>query len=189
HQNLLRDILITYACSYSGSDRIGYVQGMSDLLSPFLITTGGDEADAFWLFAHFMETKKRNFLEDGSGMRVQLETMRRLLQATDPTLHAHLTRMDALNLFCCFRWFLVAFKREFNTADTCLLWEVVETRWAAGGADFLYFVALAILDEHRDAILRCLLTFDELLKYVNDLSQTLPVNATLEAAELLFLRF
>ncbi|TPX66103.1 hypothetical protein CcCBS67573_g07941 [Chytriomyces confervae] len=130
HQNLLRDILITYACSYPGSDKIGYVQGMSDLLSPILIVCEGDEVDAFWMFARYMESK-----------------------------------------------------------DTCVIWEVVESRWAAGGPDFMYFIALAILDEHRDAILRCLLTFDELLKYVNDLSQTIPVNSILEAAELLFLRF
>ncbi|KAI8830378.1 rab-GTPase-TBC domain-containing protein [Chytriomyces cf. hyalinus JEL632] len=175
HQNLLRDILITYACSYPGSDKIGYVQGMSDLLSPILIVCDGDE--------------KKNFLVDGSGMRMQLETMQKLLRTTDPTLHAHLMRLDALNLFCCFRWFLCAFKREFTLQDTCVIWEVVESKWAAGGPDFMYFIALAILDEHRDAILRCLLTFDELLKYVNDLSQTIPVNSILEAAELLYLRF
>ncbi|KAJ3254321.1 GTPase activating protein [Chytriomyces hyalinus] len=186
HQNLLRDILITYACSYPGSDKIGYVQGMSDLLSPILIVCEGDEVDAFWMFARYMESKvrgnhdsfilfqlslknifdlqKRNFLVDGSGMRLQLETMQKLLRMTDPTLHAHLMRLNALNLFCCFRWFLCAFKREFTLQDTCVIWEVVESRWAAGGPDFMYFIALAILDEHRDAILRCLLTFDELLK-------------------------
>ncbi|KAJ3241928.1 GTPase activating protein [Chytriomyces hyalinus] len=189
HQNLLRDILITYACSYPGSDKIGYVQGMSDLLSPILIVCDGDEVDAFWMFAQYMESKKKNFLVDGSGMRMQLETMQKLLRTTDPTLHAHLMRLDALNLFCCFRWFLCAFKREFTLQDTCVIWEVVESKWAAGGPDFMYFIALAILDEHRDAILRCLLTFDELLKYVNDLSQTIPVNSILEAAELLYLRF
>ncbi|KAJ3083589.1 GTPase activating protein [Rhizoclosmatium hyalinum] len=191
HQNILRDILITYACSYPDSDGIGYVQGQSDLLSPILIICNGDEVDAFYIFAHLMSSKKQNFLTSGTGMHNHLQTISRLLQVTDPIFHSHLsTKLDGGNFFFTFRWFLVSFKREFSFQDTCTLWEVVQTRWAAGGVnDFLYFVALAILDEHRDAIMRYLWTFDELLKYINDLAGVIPINSTLEAAELLYLRF
>ncbi|KAJ3286145.1 GTPase activating protein [Rhizoclosmatium sp. JEL0117] len=191
HQNILRDILITYACSYPDSDGIGYVQGQSDLLSPILIICNGDEVDAFYIFAHLMSSKKQNFLTSGTGMHNHLQTISRLLQVTDPIFHSHLsTKLEGGNFFFTFRWFLVSFKREFSFQDTCTLWEVVQTRWAAGGVnDFLYFVALAILDEHRDAIMRYLWTFDELLKYINDLAGVIPINSTLEAAELLYLRF
>ncbi|KAJ3106708.1 GTPase activating protein [Physocladia obscura] len=171
HQTQLRDILITYACSYPGSDSIGYVQGMSDLCSPFLIICDGDEVDAFWMFAHYMESKKQNFLFSGIGMRNHLATMERLIHATDPTLHKHLARLDALNV----------------VLDTCTLWEVLETKMWGNG--FEHFVALAIIDEHRDSILRYLFTFDEVLKYINDLANTIPVGSILEAAELLYLRF
>jgi len=34
---------------------LGYVQGMSDLLAPLLVITGGDEVDAFWLFCGLMD--------------------------------------------------------------------------------------------------------------------------------------
>ncbi|KAJ3286146.1 GTPase activating protein [Rhizoclosmatium sp. JEL0117] len=191
HQNILRDILITYACSYPDSDGIGYVQGQSDLLSPILIICNGDEVDAFYIFANLMSSKKQNFLTSGTGMHNHLQTISRLLQVTDPIFHSHLsTKLEGGNFFFTFRWFLVSFKREFSFQDTCTLWEVVQTRWAAGGVnDFLYFVALAILDEHRDAIMRYLWTFDELLKYINDLAGVIPINSTLEAAELLYLRF
>ncbi|KAJ3094316.1 hypothetical protein HK100_006182, partial [Physocladia obscura] len=53
----LRDILITYVCSFPGSNSIGYVQGMSDLCSSFLIICDGDDVDAFCMFAHYMESK------------------------------------------------------------------------------------------------------------------------------------
>lgn len=188
--NVLRDLLITYTAVYEGSEGLGYVQGMSDLASPFVVITDADEVDAFWCFANFMEDLKlkNNFRHDGSGMRLQLQTMDLLISQMDPGLHAHLASIDSSNLFCCFRWFLVLFKREFAFESVCRLWEVVETGWAAG-TDFKFFVALAVLDEHRDAIVRHLLTFDELLKYTNDLSGNIPVDPILVAAELLYLRF
>ncbi|KAJ3065546.1 hypothetical protein HDU98_011112 [Podochytrium sp. JEL0797] len=195
HQNLLRDILITYACSYKGSDEIGYVQGMSDLLSPILIVSEGDEVDAFWMFADMMESKKQNFVHSGAGMNLHLTTLSTLLQHTDPLFHHTLTtKLDASNFFFAFRWFLVSFKREFSFEDTCVLWEAARTRCCggvtgSGDEGLLYFVALAVLDEHRDAIGRWLLTFDELLKYINDLSLTIPIQSVLEAAEVMYLRF
>ncbi|KAJ3116328.1 GTPase activating protein [Phlyctochytrium bullatum] len=187
NMNKLRDILITYACSYPGSDRLGFVQGMADLASPILIALEGDESDAFWCFANLMDKMKANFRHDGLGMRTRLTTLSSLLRLTDPHLHVHLELTGAGNLFCCFRWFLVLFKREFGFEDILRLWEVLASGWA--GDEFEYFVALAILDEHRDAIVRHLMTFDEILKYVNDLSGTIPIDPILEAAELLYLRF
>ncbi|KAJ3213297.1 GTPase activating protein [Dinochytrium kinnereticum] len=187
NMNKLRDILITYACSFPGSDRLGFVQGMADLASPVLVSVEGDESDAFWCFVGVMEKMKSNFRHDGLGMRTHLTTLNSLLKLTDPHLHLHLELTGASNLFCCFRWFLVLFKREFSFNDTLRLWEVIFSGWA--GEEFEYFVALAVLDEHRDAVVRCLRNFDEVLKYINDLSTKIPLDPTLEAAELLYLRF
>lgn len=49
-----------------------------------------------------------------SGMHAQLLCLSRLLQLLDPPLHAYLEREDCLNLFCCYRWLLIHFKREFT---------------------------------------------------------------------------
>lgn len=43
---------------------------------------------------------------------------------------------------------------------------------------FVLFVALAILQSHRDMILRYLTEFDEVLKYANDLAGTVSVSAS-----------
>ncbi|XP_023265146.1 TBC1 domain family member 15-like [Seriola lalandi dorsalis] len=48
---LLHDILMTY-CMYDFD--LGYVQGMSDLLSPILYVME-NEVDAFWCFVSFMD--------------------------------------------------------------------------------------------------------------------------------------
>lgn len=49
------EILKSILCTYNVfNTELGYVQGMSDLLSP-LFAILGDEAMAFWAFVGFME--------------------------------------------------------------------------------------------------------------------------------------
>jgi TBC1 domain family member 15 len=51
-------------------------------------------------------------------------------------------------------WVLIAFKREFPFEDILRLWEVLWTNCYS--KDFVLFIALAILESHRDVILRYL---------------------------------
>jgi hypothetical protein len=50
------------------------------------------------------------------------------------------------------------------------LWEVLWTNYYSD--QFNLFVAMAILQSHRDVLIRYLKEFDEVLKYANDLSGT-----------------
>ena len=59
-------------------------------------------------------------------------------------------------------WILIAFKREFAFEDVLRLWEFLWTDYYTNG--MVLFVALAILESHRDVILRYLVEFDEILK-------------------------
>ncbi|KAG9087908.1 GTPase activating protein [Ceratobasidium sp. 392] len=134
-----------------------------------------------------VSTQTQNFLRDQSGMKKQLSTLQQLLAVMDPELYRHLEKTDALNLFFCFRWVLIAFKREFPFDDVLRLWEVLWTNYYTN--QFVLFVALAVLESHRDVILRYLIEFDEILKYCNDLSMTIELDTTLAQAEVLFLSF
>lgn len=51
-------------------------------------------------------------------------------------------------------WVLIAFKREFPFNDVLRLWEVLWTDYYSN--NFVLFIALAILESHRDMILRYL---------------------------------
>ena len=51
-------------------------------------------------------------------------------------------------------WVLIAFKREFPFHDVLRLWEVLWTDYYSN--NFVLFIALAILESHRDMILRYL---------------------------------
>ncbi|KAI1420140.1 GTPase-activating protein GYP7 [Xylaria sp. FL1777] len=183
HMEQLKDMLLTYN-EYNKD--LGYVQGMSDLLAP-IYAVMQDDAIAFWAFQHFMDRMERNFLRDQSGMRNQLLTLDHLVHFMDPKLYAHLQKADSTNFFFFFRMLLVWYKREFKWMDTLHLWEVLWTDYLS--SSFHLFIALAILDKHRDVIMTHLQHFDEVLKYMNELSETIDLESTLIRAEYLFRRF
>ncbi|CAK7233576.1 GTPase activating protein [Sporothrix curviconia] len=183
HMEQLKDLLLTYN---EYNRELGYVQGMSDLLAPIYAVVQ-DDALAFWAFVHFMERMERNFLRDQSGMRAQLLALDHLVQFMDPKLYEHLRKADSTNFFFFFRMLLVWYKREFEWLDVLRLWEGLWTDYLS--SSFHLFVALAILEKHRDVIMMHLEHFDEVLKYVNELSGTMDLESTLVRAEALFRRF
>lgn len=183
HMEQMKDMLLTYN---EYNTELGYVQGMSDLLAPVYAVLQ-DDAVAFWAFQRFMGRMERNFLRDQSGMRHQLRTLDHLVQFMDPRLYAHLESADSTNFFFFFRMLLVWYKREFDWPDVLRLWEGLWTDFLS--SSFHLFVALAILEKHRDVIMVHLLHFDEVLKYVNELSNTMDLESTLIRAEALFRRF
>ncbi|KAK0935662.1 GTPase activating protein [Friedmanniomyces endolithicus] len=183
HLEQMKDMLLTYN---EFNRDLGYVQGMSDLLAP-IYAIEQDDAVAFWGFVKFMERMERNFLRDQSGMRLQLTTLDQLCQLLDPTLYEHLQKLDSTNFFFFFRMLLVWYKREFSFPDILRLYEGLWTDYLS--ANFHLFVAMAILEKHRSVILEHLRGFDEVLKYVNDLSGTIDLESTLAGAEKLFRRF
>ncbi|KAL9578173.1 MAG: hypothetical protein Q9212_005888 [Teloschistes hypoglaucus] len=183
HLEQMKDMLLTYN-EYNRD--LGYVQGMSDLLAP-IYAVEQDDAVAFWGFVGFMDRMERNFLRDQSGMRTQLLTLDHLVQLMDPTLYLHLQKADSTNFFFFFRMLLVWYKREFQWADVLRLWESLWTDHLS--SNFHLFIALAILEKHRDVIMEHLQHFDEVLKYVNELSNTIDLSSTLLRAQFLFRRF
>ncbi|KAG2174706.1 hypothetical protein INT43_005764, partial [Umbelopsis isabellina] len=183
HMEVLKDILCTYNIH---NKELGYVQGMSDLLSPIYAVVEEEEL-SFWAFVGFMERMQANFFRDQSGMHRQLLTMDMMLQFMDPGLYKHLESTESFNLFFCFRWLLVWFKREFKWDDLLSLWDVLYTDHLS--TQFHLFVALAILDQHRNVIIDHLKHFDEILKYINDLALTIDLEETLQRAEILFHQF
>ncbi|XP_051030351.1 TBC1 domain family member 17 isoform X2 [Phodopus roborovskii] len=116
---LLNDILLTY-CMYHFD--LGYVQGMSDLLSPILFVVQ-NEVDAFWCFCGFMELVHGNFEESQETMQRQLGQLLLLLRVLDQPLCDFLDSQDSGSLCFCFRWLLIWFKREFPFPDVLRLWE------------------------------------------------------------------
>jgi TBC1 domain family member 15 len=198
HLEQLKDLLLTYLEYDTPStpthhntlnptpQNLGYVQGMSDLLAP-LYAVFQDDAVAFWAFVGFMKRMARNFVRDQSGMRAQLTTLDQLVQILDPALYMHLQSADSTNFFFFFRMLLVWYKREFAWSDVLRLWEGLWTDYLS--SQFHLFIAMSVLEKHRDVIMEHLKHFDEVLKYVNELSGTIELEGTMVRAEGLFRRF
>ncbi|KAI8972308.1 rab-GTPase-TBC domain-containing protein [Pilobolus umbonatus] len=180
---VMKDVLVSY--NYYKTE-LGYVQGMSDLLAPLLIAME-DEAMAFWGFSGFMDIVQSNFFMDQSGMHGQLKTLGLLVQLMDPDLYKRLEVLESSNFIFCFRWLLIWFKREFVWEDVVRLWEVLWTQHLS--SKMVLFVAMAIIDQHRTPIMEEINAFDELLKYMNEQSEKIPLELTLQRSEVLFYQF
>ncbi|OAY31479.1 TBC1 domain family member 15 [Manihot esculenta] len=177
--NVLRDILLTY--SFYNFD-LGYCQGMSDLLSPILFVME-DESESFWCFVALMERLGPNFNRDQSGMHSQLFALSKLVELLDSPLHNYFKQNDCLNYFFCFRWILIQFKREFEYGKTLCLWEVLWTHYLS---EHLHLYAcVAILKRYRNKIMGEQMDFDTLLKFINELSGHIDLDAVLRDAEAL----
>lgn len=183
HLLALRSILICYNIY---NPNLGYVQGMADLLSVVYYIIR-DEALSFWCFVNFMERMERNFLRDQSGIRDQMLTLTELCQLLLPQLSEHLNKCDSSNLFFCFRMLLVWFKREFEFSDVCSIWEILLTDYYS--SQFQLFFMLAILQRNSQPIMQNLNQFDQVLKYFNDLHDTMDWTDLMTRSELLFIRF
>lgn len=202
HLYALSDILLTFVVyAESKEDPLipsleGYVQGMSDLCLVCYMACDGDEAKAFWSFVALMRRWGGFYVEDQSGMRQELVLLQRLVAELCPRLYMYLQSIDALHFFFCFRWLLVCFKREFALDDVLRLWEAIwASSWCSqnsGGwplcTHFELFLSLAILESHADVMERHLKTFDEVLMYVQSLSNHMDAATVLRRAEALVYR-
>ncbi|XP_046739904.1 TBC1 domain family member 15 isoform X2 [Diprion similis] len=183
HLVQLYDILMTYVM-YNFD--LGYVQGMSDLLSPILCLMDS-EVDAFWCFVGFMNKVSTNFEMDQEGMKLQLSQLHSLVVLTDPQLAQYLDKHESGNMFFCFRWLLVLFKREFNANDILILWEILWTDLPC--KNFLLLVCVAVLDTEKNVLMENRYGFTEILKHINDLSLRIELPWTLSKAEGIYHQF
>ncbi|KAL9224437.1 hypothetical protein vseg_000467 [Gypsophila vaccaria] len=177
--DLLYDILLTY--SFYNFD-LGYCQGMSDYLSPILFVMG-DDSETFWCFASLMERVGPNFNRDQSGMHAQLFALSKLVELSDSPLHNYFKQNDCLNYFFCFRWILIQFKRELRYEETMRLWEILWTHHLS--EHFHLYVCVAILKRERNKIIEEQMDFDTLLKFINELSGHIDLDAIIRDAEAL----
>ncbi|XP_042028259.1 small G protein signaling modulator 1-like isoform X1 [Salvia splendens] len=144
-KNLARmsDILAVYAWVDPGT---GYCQGMSDLLSPFVVLFD-DDADAFWCFEMLIRRMRENFTMEGpTGVMKQLQALWHILELTDREIFSHLSHIGAESLHFAFRMLLVLFRRELSFNEALCMWEMI---WAA---DFDLSLTCLLDDNHLDVL-------------------------------------
>lgn len=121
----MSDILAVYAWVDPST---GYCQGMSDLLSPFVVIYE-DDADAFWCFEMLLRRMRENFQMEGpTGVMKQLQALWKIMELTDAELFEHFSAIGAESLHFAFRMLLVLFRRELSFEESLIMWEMM---WAA----------------------------------------------------------
>jgi len=125
--------------------------------------------------------KSTNFEMDQAGMKAQLCQLYTLLNVTDPQLAQYLNKNDSGNMFFCFRWLLVLFKREFSAVDIMKLWEILWTDLPCKNFHLLF--CAAILDTEKSMLMENRYGFTEILKHINDLSLHIELPWALSKAE------
>ncbi|OQV22504.1 TBC1 domain family member 15 [Hypsibius exemplaris] len=172
---VMNEILLTY-CMYNFD--LGYVQGMSDLLTPLMLVMDGDEVDAFWTFNGLMERITHNF--DMEKLMKELKDLSTVMKYLDPALKAYIDSNDP-RLYFCFRWLLVQFKREFSFDDVMRLWEILWTGKPCKNFHLLF--AYAILETEKNTLIENRFSSTEILRHINDLAMTIDLDKTLCLAE------
>uniref|UniRef100_A0A8P4GLR9 TBC1 domain family member 15 n=1 Tax=Dicentrarchus labrax TaxID=13489 RepID=A0A8P4GLR9_DICLA len=174
---LLHDILMTY-CMYDFD--LGYVQGMSDLLSPILYVME-NEVDAFWCFVSFMEQMVSNYDCISIYCMILIYIIYTTTYNIEPLCVCFTESQDSGYLYFCFRWLLIRFKRELSFQDVLRLWEVMWTGLPC--QNFHLLVCCAILDSEKQKIMEENYGFNEILKHINELSMKLDIEEILQKAE------
>ncbi|XP_066982127.1 small G protein signaling modulator 1-like isoform X2 [Macrobrachium rosenbergii] len=174
----LRNVMCTYVWEHLDT---GYMQGMCDLVAPLLVIFD-DEAATYSCFCHLMGRMSHNF-PNGGAMDQHFANMRSLIQILDSEMFELMHQNgDYTHFYFCYRWFLLDFKRELVYDDVFMVWEAI---WAArhvSSANFVLFIALALVEYYRDIILDNNMDFTDIIKFFNEMAERHDAKTVLQTA-------
>ncbi|KAL8124380.1 GTPase-activating protein gyp1 [Apium graveolens] len=184
-QKSLERILYTWAIRHPAS---GYVQGINDLLTPFLVVflsehlkDGLDkwsmlslsvedisniEADCYWCLSKFLEGMQDHYTFAQPGIQRLVFKLKELVRRIDEPVSRHMEEQGLEFLQFAFRWFNCLLIREIPFHLINRLWD---TYLAEGDAlpDFLVYIFASFLLTWSDKLLK--LDFQEMVMFLQHL--------------------
>ncbi|GFV34042.1 TBC1 domain family member 16 [Trichonephila clavipes] len=185
YQNIRRkrNILLNYGFY---NPKIGYTQGMSDLLAPILAAVQ-NESEAFWCFVGLMQRTIFVTCPKDFDMDINLNYLRELFRVMNGKFYNHLCAADALDLLFVHRWILLCFKREFPESEAMKMWEAC---WAHYQTDYFYlFICSAIVSIYGDDVISQSLRADEMMVHFSSLAMHMSGDLVLRKARGLLHQF
>ncbi|XP_035210188.1 TBC1 domain family member 16-like isoform X2 [Stegodyphus dumicola] len=180
---VMKNILLNYGFY---NPKIGYTQGMSDLLAPILVAVQ-DESEAFWCFVGLMQRTIFVTCPKDFDMDVNLNYLRELFRIMNNKFYLHLRSADALDLLFVHRWILLCFKREFPEAEAMKMWEAC---WAHYQTDYFHlFICSAIISIYGDDVIAQSLRADEMMVHFSSLAMHMNGDLVLRKARGLLHQF
>ncbi|KAL1234305.1 Small G protein signaling modulator [Trichinella spiralis] len=161
----LKNVLCSYVWQHLED---GYVQGMCDLAAPLLVAYD-DEFLTYCCFTKIMQRMGDFFHGFDQAMDSCLSYVSKLLQIMDQELFEMMRLNDDFtHCYFCYRWFLLDFKREFTYEHTFKVWEVIWTGNRLFTSNFSIFVALALIEMHRDVLIKNSMDFPGVIRFFSD---------------------
>lgn len=166
HPNLLvlHNVLISYALYNKDT---GYVQGMGDFVSPFIVlyikewkdkdnaimydgrVVTRDEAESFimWHLCGLMSVTQhdRMFTDLLRCQEFAMERTMKIISIFHPALNTWLIQNELSNLIFLYRPFLLLFKREFDTTVVARMWDSLFSCERAYSFPRFFLVSIAFL--------------------------------------------
>jgi TBC1 domain family member 15 len=109
-----------------------------------------------------MGTQMKNFDRNQVGMHTQLSQLSDIVKNMDSPFYKHLLEVNGTNMFFCFKWLLIVFKREFPLESVQMIWEVLWSDHYTPQHNL--FVCLAMLLQNKEQILAENMEFDDILR-------------------------
>ncbi|XP_071443514.1 TBC1 domain family member 16 [Hetaerina americana] len=184
HVQEMKNILLNYAAH---QPKVGYTQGMSDLLAPLLAEIE-DASEAFWCFSALMQRHSFVCTPTDNDMDRNLCYLRELIRIMVPQFYEHIQQhTDAMELLFCHRWILLCFKREFTENVALQMWEACWANWATD--HFNLFLCLSIICIFAEDVIDQDLRADEMLLHFSSLSMYMDGHLVLRKARGLLYQF
>ena len=171
-QQLMKRLLLIYAIRHPAS---GYVQGMSDMIVPFLVVyideysfnsydmnvidlfndeeLSNIEADVYWSFCWILQSIQSHYTYQQPGIHSQLKQLEYLTQKYNNKLDKHFKSINMEYVQFAFRWFNCCLIREFPTELSLILWDGYLSE--PNGIGFQYinlYCCFSLLDSFTDQI-------------------------------------
>ncbi|EGD75589.1 TBC1 domain family member 22A [Salpingoeca rosetta] len=162
-QEMLERILYIWAIRHPGS---GYVQGMNDLVTPFIAVFIDDvldcdfavcdvttvppvlladvEADSFWCLSRLLDGIQDNYTTAQPGIHHKIARLQDVIKRIDRDLFDHLESTGVLFVQFAFRWINCLLMRELPLHCTIRLWDTCLSE-KDGFASFHVYVCAAFL--------------------------------------------
>ncbi|GAA6040682.1 hypothetical protein JCM8097_000874 [Rhodosporidiobolus ruineniae] len=145
----LRNVLVAYS---RRNPKIGYCQGMNNLVATLLLTHPAEE-DAFWVLVCIVENilPSDYYTSHLLVSRADQEVLRDLVARVLPTLAEHLEEQGVELSAITFGWFLSLFTDVLPIQTLLRVWDL----FFIHGTVLLFRIALALLKLHEADLLAC----------------------------------
>jgi len=174
-QEMVERILYIWSIRHPAS---GYVQGINDLVTPFLMVFLQDfvdsdvtrsnfefssleervrkeiEADSFWCMTKVLDGIQDNYTFAQPGIQIKIKQLEELLKRVDSDLHNHIVLRDVQYLQFSFRWMNNLLLRELPLTATIRLWDTYLAEKDGFSKFHLYVCAAFLIRWKPDLIQR-----------------------------------